>query len=105
MDREVHMTASQTSSGRSTGRRATGTADLAARAAVIEALHRVAPDVDLARVDWTATLHDVAELDSFDFMKIVSVIADETGVVVPPRDFPLIVTLDEFAKYVAKRQR
>jgi acyl carrier protein len=72
-----------------------------ARAAVIDLLQRVAPDIDATTISGYTSLHDVAGLDSLDFLRLVSLIAEDTGVFVPPRDYPLIVTLDGLARYLA----
>jgi acyl carrier protein len=85
--------------------RTIGRAELGeARSTVIGLIHRIAPDVDLAAIDGCASLHDVAELDSLDFLRLVSLIAETTGVVVPPRDYPQIVTLDGFTRYLAEHR-
>jgi len=64
-------------------------------------VQRIAPEVHLTAIDGLASLHDLVGLDSLDFLKLISLIADTTGIVVPPRDYPRIVTLDGFAEYLA----
>jgi acyl carrier protein len=86
----------------STGEQSADPAQLdEARSTAKALIHRIAPDVDLAAIDGLASLHDLVELDSLDFLKLISLIVDTTGIVVPPRDYPLIVTIDGFAGYLA----
>lgn len=76
------------------------------RALLARLLHRVAPEVDLAEIDPAAPLQEAAELDSMDFLNVVTALYDETGIEVPERDYPLIATVDGFVAYVtAEHQR
>lgn len=63
-------------------------------------LHRVAPEVDLDEIDPAAPLQEAAELDSMDFLNLVTALYDETGIEIPERDYPLIATIDGFVAYV-----
>jgi acyl carrier protein len=71
-----------------------------ARALVTRLLRTIAPNVDLEMIDQYESLHDVADLDSLDFINLMSATAEATGVIVSPRDYPLVVTLDGFARYL-----
>lgn len=64
-------------------------------------LRGVAPDVDLEAVDPAAPLQEEAELDSMDFLNLVTALYDETGIEVPERDYPQVATIDGFIDYVA----
>lgn len=75
---------------------ATETRDLLARI-----LHTIAPDVDLDTVDPAAALQEEAELDSMDFLHLMTALYDETGIEVPERDYPQVATIDGFVAYVA----
>lgn len=70
------------------------------RALLARLLRRVAPEVDLDRVDPTALLQEEAELDSMDFLNLVTALHEETGIEVPERDYPEIATVDGFVAYV-----
>jgi acyl carrier protein len=72
------------------------------RSTVIGLIRRIAPDVAVEEIDACVSLHDVAELDSLDFLRLVALTAETTGVVVRPRDYPLIVTVDGFTRYLAE---
>lgn len=72
------------------------------RALVRQLLHRIAPDA-AAAVD---TLADEAlwqeelELDSMDFLNLVSALDDAAGIEIPERDYPELVTWAGFLAYV-----
>jgi acyl carrier protein len=70
------------------------------RALVRGLLRDIAPDVDVDTVDSYRTLHDVAGLDSLDFLRLMDLVTDLTGVVVPPHDYPELITVDGFARYL-----
>ena len=63
-------------------------------------LHRIAPDVDLADADPGAPLQDTLDLDSMDFLNIVTALHDQTGIEVPERDYPKLATIDGFVAYL-----
>ena len=71
-----------------------------ARVLLARLLHGVAPEVDLDEIDPEAALQEEAELDSMDFLNLVTALHDETGIEVPERDYPLIATIDGFVAYV-----
>jgi acyl carrier protein len=72
-----------------------------ARALLARLLHGVAPEVDLDGMDPAAPLREAADLDSMDFLNLVTTLYDETGIDVCERDYPLIATIDGFVGYVA----
>jgi acyl carrier protein len=71
-----------------------------ARALLGRLLHGVAPEVDLEEIDPADPLHEAADLDSMDFLSVVTALCDETGIDVPERDYPLIASIDGFVGYV-----
>jgi acyl carrier protein len=70
------------------------------RALLARLLRGVAPEVDLDQVDSSAALQEEAELDSMDFLNLVTALYEQTGIEVPERDYPLIATVDGFVTYV-----
>jgi acyl carrier protein len=74
--------------------------------AVREVLRRIAPDVAATTVDGRADLLQVLGLDSMDFLALIQGIEDRTGVAIPDRDYPLVLTVDALVAYVdAHRSR
>ena len=73
-----------------------------ARQAVEAAIGKVAPDVEPGDLDGGARLRQDLELDSLDFLRLVEVIAESTGVDIPEADYPAVATVDGLATYVAR---
>ncbi|MGW9587822.1 acyl carrier protein [Microbacterium sp. NPDC055455] len=71
-----------------------------ARAAVLAALGEVAPDVDLAELDTASRLRQDLELDSLDFLQLLEVLAESTGVDTPEEDYRGLTTVQQIVDYV-----
>jgi len=76
----------------------------AARSLVLRLVLQIAPQLDVASVDGSDSLHDVGDIDSLDFLHLVELTAEATGIVVAPHDFARLATLDGFARYLVERQ-
>jgi acyl carrier protein len=72
-----------------------------ARALIARLLRGIAPEVDIGQIDPVAPPQEAAELDSMDFLDLVTALHEETGIDVPERDYPLVATIDGFIAYVA----
>lgn len=72
------------------------------RAAVLKALHRVAPEADLAALDPKADLREELDIDSIGILEFATGIQRETGIDIPERDYPSLVRLDDCVDYLAK---
>ncbi len=72
-----------------------------ARGVVEAAIGDVAPDAEVTSLDPDADLRDALDLDSMDFLNIVVAVAQATGIDIPERDYPQILTLTGFATYLA----
>jgi acyl carrier protein len=71
-----------------------------ARALLARLLHGIAPEIDLADADPHALLQETLDLDSMDFLNLVTALHDETGIEVPERDYPKLATIDGFIAYI-----
>ena len=67
---------------------------------LVRLLRRIAPELDLDDVDRAEPFQDAADLDSMDFLNLMSALAMETGIEVPERDYPAVGTIDGFVAYV-----
>ena len=74
-----------------------------ARTAVMASLARIAPEADLDHLAPDLDLRDELDLDSMDFLNFVVGIHDRTGVEVPERDYPQLLTLRACIAYVDAR--
>jgi acyl carrier protein len=74
------------------------------RTLLAELLHRIAPEVDLDEVDPDAPLQESMDLDSMDFLNLVTALHEATGIEVPERDYPSLATITGFVDYVMARR-
>jgi acyl carrier protein len=72
-----------------------------ARALFGRILHRIAPEVRLDSADLDAPIQEELDLDSMDFLNLVTALHDEVGLDVPERDYPKLGTVNGFIAYVA----
>jgi acyl carrier protein len=74
-----------------------------ARAAVLAAIDEVAPDVDTSDVDTSWRLRQDLEIDSLDFLRLLEVLAESTGVNTPEEDYPGLTTIQSLIDHIAAR--
>lgn len=77
--------------------------DTEIRAAVLNALHQIAPEADAGEIDPAASLREQADLDSMDFLNLVTRLGKDFGIQIPEADYPRLATLDACAAYLAAR--
>ncbi len=73
-------------------------------AAVLDALLDVAPDIDPASFDRQADLRDACDIDSMDFLNLVTRLSRRFDIKVPPADYPRLDSFDAIVAYVAAAQ-
>lgn len=73
------------------------------RAIVLAAITKVAPDVDPSTLPTDVDYREEADLDSMDFIGILTAVHEATGIEVPEIDYPLITSVDAFADYLDHR--
>lgn len=73
------------------------------RALLARLVHQIAPEADLAGLDPAASLQDELDLDSMDFLRLMTLLHAETGIDVPERDYPLLNSVGGFTTYVSSR--
>lgn len=78
--------------------------DFDVRAVVEEELSNIAPEADLTRVDPAADLREVLDIDSMDFLNLVTAIHQRLGIDIPELDYPKLVTLDGMITYLKKKR-
>lgn len=67
--------------------------DAEIRAAYLEELTSVAPDIDAADVGENDHIQDDLELDSMDVLNFVTALHERLGVNIPEADYPQIATI------------
>jgi acyl carrier protein len=76
--------------------------DESARQLLQTLLHRIAPEIDLDAVDPDAGLQEELDIDSMDFLNLMTALYEEAGIDVPERDYPQLATLNGCIAYVAR---
>ena len=68
--------------------------------ALAEELYRIAPDVAADDTDPTADLRDEYEIDSVDFLKLVTALGKRFNLDMPEADYPKMQSFDGLVKYL-----
>ncbi len=77
--------------------------DIDIRKVLQEELGNIAPEADLASIDPAADLREVLDIDSMDFLNLITAIHHRLGVDIPEIDYPKLVTLNGAIGYLAAR--
>ncbi|HEY7487146.1 MAG TPA: acyl carrier protein [Streptosporangiaceae bacterium] len=72
-----------------------------ARDIIIDALHQVAPEIDIDMVKGDAEFRDSVELDSLDFLNFVELVSKRSGVRIDEDDYPELATVDSCVDFLA----
>ena len=72
-------------------------------AVIFEALRRVAPEADLARLASAAPLRETLDIDSYDFLNVLVGFNKALGVEIPESDYGQLTTLDGLRRYLRAR--
>ena len=70
---------------------------------ILEALTRIAPEVDPGSLDTSASFRDQLDLDSMDFLNFVLALHERLGIDIPEADYAQLSTLDGAVAYLASR--
>lgn len=74
-----------------------------ARTAVLAAINEVAPDIDTEELDTSSRLRQDLELDSLDFLRLLEILAQSTGVSTPEEDYADLTSIQRLVDYIAAR--
>jgi acyl carrier protein len=72
---------------------------------VRQELNNIAPEVDLATIDPAADLREAVDIDSMDFLNLVTALHHRTGIDIPEIDYPRLVTLSGIVAYLEAKLR
>ena len=70
---------------------------------IIEQILEIAPDIEENEIVSDKNIQRSLEIDSFDFLKILTALNDILGIAVPEADYGQVDTLDHMIAYFAKR--
>lgn len=71
---------------------------------VIDALTRIAPEIDPGSIRPGVSFRDQLDLDSMDFLNFVLAVHDRLGIDIPEADYPRLYTLDGAVAYIAGKR-
>ena len=73
------------------------------RAVLCDELARIAPDVDANDVDPSGDLREEFDIDSMDFLNLVTALHERLGVEIPEADYQALASLDSAVAYLRAR--
>jgi acyl carrier protein len=72
----------------------------ALKAAILETLSELAPEIDIAAVDPKTELREQFDLDSMDMLNFVIGLHERLGIDIPEADYPKLSTLEGAIRYL-----
>ncbi len=66
---------------------------------IIKTILEIAPDIEEDEIEQDENIQCSLEIDSFDFLKILTAMNEELGVEVPEADYSKVDTLENMADY------
>jgi acyl carrier protein len=79
--------------------------DAEIRALVLDVLGGIAPEADLVALRDEDELRETLDLDSMDFLNLVTALHERTGIDIPERDYPELTTLGGCLAYLRAQAR
>lgn len=73
------------------------------KTAIIDQILEIAPDIDEADILPDKNIQRSLEIDSFDFLKILTALNEIMGVEVPESDYAKVDTLEHMVGYFTQR--
>ncbi len=75
------------------------------RSTVLSLLTDIAPEIEPGSIRADRSLRDQVDIDSIDYLKLLTAIHQRLGVEIPETDYARVTTLDELVSYLAARRR
>lgn len=69
-------------------------------AALAEELHRIAPDIEVVEIDRTQDLREEFDIDSMDFLTLVTALGKRFGLDMPETDYPKMQSYEALLAYL-----
>ena len=73
------------------------------KTSIIEQILIIAPDLEYDDIPSDENLQNALEIDSYDFLHLLTALYEQLGVEVPEADYGKVDTLNHMAEYFAKR--
>ena len=71
--------------------------------ALFEAITKVAPEAEPARLEPGADIREELDIDSMDFLNVVVGLHERLGVDIPESDYPKLFSIDSAVAYLEAR--
>lgn len=72
-------------------------------AALVEELHRIAPDIALADIDREGDLREQFDIDSMDFLNLVTALHKRYDIPIPQSDYPRLASFAGALAYLVEK--
>jgi len=72
-------------------------------AVLIEALGRIAPETDASQLGPNAELREELDIDSMDFLNLVTALSERLKIDIPETDYSKLATLSHAVDYLVQR--
>lgn len=69
------------------------------KSTIIEQILEIAPDIEVDEIEMDAHIQRSLEIDSFDFLKILTAMKEKVGLEVPEADYAKVDTLRHMVEY------
>lgn len=69
-------------------------------AALRQELHRIAPDMEIEDIDREGDLREEFDIDSMDFLTLVSALSKSLGITMPEEDYDQMGSYDAMLAYL-----
>ncbi|WP_304543873.1 acyl carrier protein [Sulfurimonas microaerophilic] len=66
---------------------------------IVKEILEIAPDVEEDEIEFNENIQRSLEIDSFDFLKILTAMHEKTGVEVPEADYAKVGSVEDMANY------
>ncbi|MGX4695310.1 acyl carrier protein [Streptomyces sp. JNUCC 63] len=70
-----------------------------------ESITQIIPDADFTLVEPDDKFRDVLELDSLDFLSLVELLSERSGVRIDEEDYPELTTLSDATRFLVNRSK
>ncbi len=68
-----------------------------------EIFHEIAPEIEFDNLDTSRALRDQADIDSFDFYRIIVMVHQRTGVNIPDSKVAEFRNMDQLINYISEQ--
>ncbi|MDF1871075.1 acyl carrier protein [Vannielia sp.] len=74
-----------------------------AEAAIAEELHAIAPEIALEDIDRSGVLREEFDIDSMDFLRLVTALGERFELAMPEADYPQMGSFDALVGYLKQK--